>query len=928
MEVTQMENQLKQGETLFAEGRIDEAAEVFLSAVEKDRNNKEAYNNLGVIAIEKRDVESAIECFTRSLEIDPFYKDALINYTDLLKTLNQLHIAAPLLEKIIEKDPNDKEIAKLLKTIRPSVQVRLKIAVLCLPGLESFLKDIVDFLKVKHDVKVCYSTKGQDIETAIKWADTVWLEWANELALKLTNHPTLLEGKRVICRLHSYEAFTNFPKQIDWNVIDKVIFVAEHIKNITQELAPKIKTTSMSIIPNGINLEKWKFRTRRKGFNIAYVGSINYKKGSILLPHLLNAVYNKDKRYRLHIAGEIQDPRYAFYFKQMVQDMGLSNNFIMYGKIDDIDTWLEDKNYILSASLLESQQLSLCEAMAKGIKPVIHNFVGAKDIYPGKYVFNTIDEAADMIHSTDYKSAEYRRHISERYNLTAQLEKIDIFIKDLIKEHSSQATKEISQIKENNTKDEPSSPIVPVNNNNLRKPHRNLIITGIPRSGSSLFSVLINNIENAVCLNEIVYDVSILPQAFEEIRKLLILKAPIPNKYDNSGVLSTNTMDGTVNIESKIVEIVDENVLVGSKVNIPYLNQIHTILEYGYKVIAIVRDPVFTIGSWNSKKTSHLHEARVTGENMSLRWDHIPFTTEEKIGRQAQIWQYYASLIWSLRDRIKIYTYEQMTSNTEWLLKDVCEYLGLNLPQKSKPLENLNSESRYPNIAEIREAVKQYCSISREFGYQNSDSSKGLYRPQKYWEDRGANYEVSTKEYNSNVEIPILESIIEKHSLYDSAILEVGSGYGRIYQDVGEKCSNYTMCDFSNSMRKECKIRTNIFPDYWDGHKLPYPDKSFDLVILFSVLLHVPDEQIKKFFSEICRVTDNYIFIATYTGNLSVTADHVFKHDYNILFKSEGLKTVFEKKIKDGLRTNWLVKKQPQATKLKSAKIDLLQTTI
>jgi tetratricopeptide (TPR) repeat protein len=118
MEVTQMENQLKQGETLFAEGRIDEAAEFFLSAVEKDRNNKEAYNNLGVIAIEKRDVESAIECFTRSLEIDPFYKDALINYTDLLKALNQLHIAAPLLEKIIEKDPNDKEIHQLLEDIR------------------------------------------------------------------------------------------------------------------------------------------------------------------------------------------------------------------------------------------------------------------------------------------------------------------------------------------------------------------------------------------------------------------------------------------------------------------------------------------------------------------------------------------------------------------------------------------------------------------------------------------------------------------------------------------------------------------------------------------------------------------------------------------------------------------------------------------
>ncbi len=113
-----MEDQLKKGKTLFADGRIDEATEFFLSAVEKDKNNKEAYNNLGVIAIEKRDVKAAIECFSRSLEIDPFYKVALINYTDLLKKLNQLHIAIPLLEKIIEMDPNDEEIHQLLEDIR------------------------------------------------------------------------------------------------------------------------------------------------------------------------------------------------------------------------------------------------------------------------------------------------------------------------------------------------------------------------------------------------------------------------------------------------------------------------------------------------------------------------------------------------------------------------------------------------------------------------------------------------------------------------------------------------------------------------------------------------------------------------------------------------------------------------------------------
>ncbi len=113
-----IENNLKKGETLFADGRIDEAAEFFLSAVEKDKNNKEAYNNLGVIAIEKKDIKAAIEFFARSLEIDPFYKTAIINYTDLLITLKQPHIVVPLLEKIIEIDPNDKEIHQLLEDIR------------------------------------------------------------------------------------------------------------------------------------------------------------------------------------------------------------------------------------------------------------------------------------------------------------------------------------------------------------------------------------------------------------------------------------------------------------------------------------------------------------------------------------------------------------------------------------------------------------------------------------------------------------------------------------------------------------------------------------------------------------------------------------------------------------------------------------------
>ncbi len=108
---------LNAGETLFTEGKIDEAEECFLSLVESDSDCKEAYNNLGVIAFQKNDNEKAIDYFTKSLEIDPLCRDTVINYTNLLRSLDQLSIAVPLLEHVIEQNPDDIEIKQILDDI-------------------------------------------------------------------------------------------------------------------------------------------------------------------------------------------------------------------------------------------------------------------------------------------------------------------------------------------------------------------------------------------------------------------------------------------------------------------------------------------------------------------------------------------------------------------------------------------------------------------------------------------------------------------------------------------------------------------------------------------------------------------------------------------------------------------------------------------
>lgn len=131
------------------------------------------------------------------------------------------------------------------------------IAVLCLPGLESFLPAIVEHLSKKHFVRTCYSKSLQEMEELIAWSDCVFIEWCNELAIELTQKSKMLEERRVIIRLHSYEALSGYVQHIKWSVVDSLIFVASHIKDLVlkQMLGlenPELNPPEIFVIPNGV----------------------------------------------------------------------------------------------------------------------------------------------------------------------------------------------------------------------------------------------------------------------------------------------------------------------------------------------------------------------------------------------------------------------------------------------------------------------------------------------------------------------------------------------------------------------------------------------------------------------------------------------------------------------------------------------------
>lgn len=414
------------------------------------------YNLLGLVHFNQGALDKAKESFEKGLKYSPVDSDLLFNYGYVLKELGNDKEAWRYLLRISNKDwatydllgdtqlksgnlpmalryykkaaelSDNEEMKKKFESIQRQVKKDTKIAFLCLPGLDNFLKDIVETLSLLYDVKLVVSTDGKAIVEAIKWADIVWLEWANELAVEVTRKVPELARKKVICRLHSYEVFTNFPRQIDWTKIDRLVFVANHIKEIFHELHPDIQLNSEkeTVVHNGVDLDKFKFTVHGPGYNLAAVAHINYKKDPAMWLQIIAKLVKLDRNYKLHIAGDFQDPRYKVYFEHAIKEMGLQNNMILHGWVSNIDQFLEEKNYVISTSIHEGHPYNVMEAMARGIKTLILNYRGAREQWPSELLYNTLDEAIGMVTNGGYDSENYRKFIETNYALEKQLNAI------------------------------------------------------------------------------------------------------------------------------------------------------------------------------------------------------------------------------------------------------------------------------------------------------------------------------------------------------------------------------------------------------------------------------------------------------------------------------------------------------------------------
>lgn len=104
-------------------------------------------------------------------------------------------------------------------------------------------------------------------------------------------------------------------------------------------------------------------------------------------------------------------------------------------------------------------------------------------------------------------------------------------------------------------------------------------------------------------------------------------------------------------------------------------------------------------------------------------------------------------------------------------------------------------------------------------------------------------------------EVQQLTTILDENDVHPESILEIGSGYGRLSPWLAERCDRYAGVEPNDGGRERAKELLPSLKFYDErAQSLPFDDDSFELVVSWTVLQHIPPTELPDAVSEIERV--------------------------------------------------------------------------
>ncbi|MEW4267081.1 hypothetical protein ACLHWY_25470 [Priestia aryabhattai] len=262
---------------------------------------------------------------------------------------------------------------------------------------------------------------------------------------------------------------------------------------------------------------------------------------------------------------------------------------------------------------------------------------------------------------------------------------------------------------------------------------KNLIVTGIPRSGTTLTTALVDSLSNSVCLSEPAWqgrffkntdDIKEVVQQIEDdfvnIRKKIVKQKPVEDRRDEGGLPLTNYIKYSNNGETKknkdtksfILDVKNKNFLLGMKHNAHYTSILPQLAENNFfSVLAIVRHPIPTILSWH-KVNFPISKGRLPGaEYFWPKIKKISSNNDPLLVKQVKIYDLFCKRYLSLDDKIHLLKYETILESPI-----ILEKLTNKTYEREINLTNLNKNSHYnfEMSKEIKKYIKRYAPHALE----------------------------------------------------------------------------------------------------------------------------------------------------------------------------------------------------------------------
>ena len=160
-------------------------------------------------------------------------------------------------------------------------------------------------------------------------------------------------------------------------------------------------------------------------------------------------------------------------------------------------------------------------------------------------------------------------------------------------------------------------------------------------------------------------------------------------------------------------------------------------------------------------------------------------------------------------------------------------------PRTKRNPQERQAQKNPDDIKIARQFGKEYFDGDRKFGYGGFS-----YQP-RFWQ-------------------PVVPDFQKKYNLTkDSSVLDVGCAKGFMLHDFRQLIPGIkiTGIDISPYALENAVADVKPFLQIGDAKKLPFADKSFDLVISINTVHNLPIEDCKQALKEIQRVTKKYAFI-------------------------------------------------------------------